>query len=221
MRLERQKGKPRITEGAVWIDLLNPTPEEEVKVERALKLDVPTREEQQEIEASSRLYQEDGAYFMTATLLYQPEQGEPRTTPVTFILAGQRLVTVRYARAAGLLDLCGALQPRRPGSQERDHRADRPAGNDHRPARGFHRAHPSRGGRAVAFDFRDQGRRRIAATAFRRDVAGDRARGRDHLEGPRKRPFVRPAADLSRSRRQRAEGDEAACRLASAPPRAT
>ena len=95
--LEPQKGKPRITEAAVWIDLLNPTQEEEKKIERALKFDVPTREEQQEIEASSRLYQEDGAYFMTATLLYQPDQGEPRTTPVTFILAGQRLVTVRYA----------------------------------------------------------------------------------------------------------------------------
>jgi magnesium transporter len=96
--LECQKGKPRITEDAVWIDLLNPTPEEEKKVERALKVEVPTREEQQEIEASSRLYLEDGAYFMTATLLYQPEQGEPRTTPVTFILCGQRLVTVRYAQ---------------------------------------------------------------------------------------------------------------------------
>jgi magnesium transporter len=96
--LEPQKGKPRITEEAVWIDLLNPTQEEEKKIERALKFNVPTREEQQEIEASSRLYQEDGAYFMTATLLYQPEQGEPRTTPVTFILAGQRLVTVRYAQ---------------------------------------------------------------------------------------------------------------------------
>ena len=95
--LERQKGKPRITEEVVWIDLLNPTPDDEKKVERALKFDVPTREEQQEIEASSRLYQENGAYFMTATLLYNAEQGEPRTTPVTFILAGQRLVTVRYA----------------------------------------------------------------------------------------------------------------------------
>jgi magnesium transporter len=95
--LQRQKGKPRITEGALWIDLLNPTPEEEGQIERALKLDVPTREEQQEIEASSRLYQEGGTYFMTATLLYQPEQGEPRTTPVTFILAGQRLITLRYA----------------------------------------------------------------------------------------------------------------------------
>ena len=37
--LERQKGKPRITEGALWVDLLNPTPAEEKKVERALKFD--------------------------------------------------------------------------------------------------------------------------------------------------------------------------------------
>jgi magnesium transporter len=95
--LEVQKGKPRITEQTVWIDLLNPTPEEEAKIERALKLEVPTREEQQEIEASSRLYQEDGALFMTASVLYQGTKPEPNTTPITFILAGQRLVTLRYA----------------------------------------------------------------------------------------------------------------------------
>ena len=95
--LKPQTGRPKITEEAVWIDLLNPTQQEETKVERALKIEVPTREEQQEIEVSSRLYQEGGAYFMTATLIYQPEQGEPRATPVTFILAGQRLITVRYA----------------------------------------------------------------------------------------------------------------------------
>jgi magnesium transporter len=95
--LKAQTGQPRVTEQAIWIDLLNPTQEEEAKIERALKIDVPTREEQEEIEVSSRLYQEDGAYFMTATLLYQPQEGEPRMTPVTFILAGQRLVTVRYA----------------------------------------------------------------------------------------------------------------------------
>jgi magnesium transporter len=95
--LGRQKGKARITETAVWIDLLNPTSAEEKQIERALKLEVPTREEQQEIEASSRLYQENGAYYMTATLLYQPEQGEPRSTPVTFVLKGDRLITLRYA----------------------------------------------------------------------------------------------------------------------------
>jgi magnesium transporter len=96
--LEAQKGKPRITDETVWIDLLNPAPEEEQKIERALKLDVPTREEQQEIEASSRLYQENGALFMTAAVLYQGDQPEPNTTPITFILVGNRLVTLRYAQ---------------------------------------------------------------------------------------------------------------------------
>lgn len=96
-KLKVQTGLPRITEEAVWLDLVNPTPDEEEKVERSLKIDVPTREEQQEIEVSSRLYQEAGSYFMTATLLYQAGMPEAKTTPVSFILAGTRLVTVRYA----------------------------------------------------------------------------------------------------------------------------
>jgi magnesium transporter len=95
--LKAQTGLPRITEAAVWIDLLNPTQDEEEKIEKALKIDVPTREEQQEIEVSSRLYQEAGAYFMTATLLFLSEGTEAKTTPVSFILAEKRLVTVRYA----------------------------------------------------------------------------------------------------------------------------
>ena len=96
-RSGKSAGKAPITDEAVWLDLLDPTPEEESKVEKALKLNVPTREEQQEIEASSRLYQEDGALFMTASVITQSEQAETKMTPVTFILAGNRLVTVRYA----------------------------------------------------------------------------------------------------------------------------
>ena len=95
--LEPHKNPRRITEQTIWIDLLNPKREEERKVERALKFEVPTREEQREIEASSRLYQENGAHFMTATVLYQTETAEPATTPITFILAGNRLITLRYA----------------------------------------------------------------------------------------------------------------------------
>jgi magnesium transporter len=95
--LKAQTGLHRITDDVVWLDLVNPTPDEEQQVEKSLNIDVPTREEQQEIEVSSRLYQENGAYFMTATLVYQPEKDEAKTTPVSFILAGKRLVTVRYA----------------------------------------------------------------------------------------------------------------------------
>jgi hypothetical protein len=50
----------------------------------------------QEIEVSSRLYIENGARYMTATLLCRSDSDAPRTTPVTFILSHHRLATVRY-----------------------------------------------------------------------------------------------------------------------------
>lgn len=82
----------------VWIDLHHPTRDEELIVEKALGLLLPTREEMAEIEASSRLYQEDGATFMTATLLHRPHSPDdpPASGPLTFVLAGERLVTIRY-----------------------------------------------------------------------------------------------------------------------------
>lgn len=81
---------------AVWIDLINPTLFEDKKVETLVGVAIPTREEMQEIEISSRLYVENGARYMTATLMCQSESTQPKTTPVTFILAGGRLITVRY-----------------------------------------------------------------------------------------------------------------------------
>jgi len=85
-----------VPEEAVWIDLLNPAPGEDELVERRVGVAIPTREEMQEIELSSRLYVEKHARFMTATLICHSETTAPKITPVTFILAGHRLVTVRY-----------------------------------------------------------------------------------------------------------------------------
>ena len=85
-----------LPENAVWIDLVKPTAEEDKAVERLAGIAVPTREDMQEIEISSRLYVENGARYMTATLMCGTDTGTPRITPVTFILANHRLVTVRY-----------------------------------------------------------------------------------------------------------------------------
>ncbi len=82
---------------AIWIDALDPTAEEEKKIEDMLGLDVPNREEMKAIEISSRLYQESGALIMTATLIVGSETPHPVSDPVTFVLAGHRLVTLRYA----------------------------------------------------------------------------------------------------------------------------
>jgi magnesium transporter len=85
-----------VPENAVWLDLVNPAPGEDKVVERLLGIAVPTREEMQEIEVSSRLYVEQHARYMTATLMCNSDTATPKTTAVTFILSGHRLVTVRY-----------------------------------------------------------------------------------------------------------------------------
>ena len=86
----------KLPDNAVWIDLLRPAPGEDKAVERFAGIAVPTREDMQEIEISSRLYIENSVRYMTATLMCQSESDTPRTAAVTFIMAGHLLVTVRY-----------------------------------------------------------------------------------------------------------------------------
>jgi len=109
-----REGLRDVNGATVWIDLLNPTREEDLVVEQALGIAVPTREEMAEIEASSRLYQEGGAHYMTALVLFQPDApNEPLSaTPITFILAGNRLVTVRYAEPRGIKIFLARVQKR-------------------------------------------------------------------------------------------------------------
>jgi magnesium transporter len=96
--LERIAVEPGATppDDAVWIDLVKPTVAEDKLVEGLLGIAVPTREEMQEIEVSSRQYVENGARYMTATLMCQSDTPSPMTTPVTFILSAHKLLTVRY-----------------------------------------------------------------------------------------------------------------------------
>jgi magnesium transporter len=85
-----------LPDDCIWVDLVEPSAEEERMIEHALAIDVPTREEMKEIEASSRLYEEHGALFMTATVATKLDTDLPESAQVTFILAKNRLVTNRY-----------------------------------------------------------------------------------------------------------------------------
>ncbi len=92
----RLTGPHEDMDGALWLDLVNPGREEEAAVERLLGLDIPTREEMNEIEISSRLYLENGGAFMTAILPAHTDGDDPEMEPVSFVLTSDRLVTVRY-----------------------------------------------------------------------------------------------------------------------------
>ncbi len=87
----------KIPDSATWIDLEEPTPEEEALVERSISMDVPTESEMAEIEPSSRLYERAGALYMTVSVLYGVQEGRPGTVPISFVLTGKRLVTIRNA----------------------------------------------------------------------------------------------------------------------------
>jgi magnesium transporter len=80
-----------------WLDLLSPTQEEDDAVEVCVGVEIPTQEDMREIEASSRLYVENGTRYMTVPLLAGSHSGRPGLVNVSFILAGKRLVTVRHA----------------------------------------------------------------------------------------------------------------------------
>src|SRR5436305_718100 len=88
--------RDQVPDSAIWFDLIQPTQIEDKLVESIVGISVPTREEMQEIEVTSRLYVENGARYMTATLRCQSDTDTPKTTAVTFILSGHRLITVRY-----------------------------------------------------------------------------------------------------------------------------
>ena len=93
---EIQRGEA-IPEGAVWVDVLSPSEDDLVFLDEALGLDVPTEEDMQEIEMSSRLYHEDDALYMTATMITQADTPNPLSVPITFVLARRKLLTLRYA----------------------------------------------------------------------------------------------------------------------------
>ncbi|HEY8573722.1 magnesium transporter CorA family protein [Phenylobacterium sp.] len=86
----------RPAEDVVWVDLLKPSREEELAVEAALGVELPTPEEMAHLEPSSRLFQEGGATFLTANILARSGENTPTVEPVTFVLVRGVLVTLRY-----------------------------------------------------------------------------------------------------------------------------
>jgi magnesium transporter len=94
-RVETAAGS--IPADALWLDLIEPTQEQEQLVESTYSIDVPTREEMKEIEASNRLYEENGVLYMTITIVTRLDSDLPESSQITFILAKDRLVTNRYS----------------------------------------------------------------------------------------------------------------------------
>lgn len=94
-------------DGVVWIDLETPVPEEEKALEAALGLDIPTQDDMQEIEPSSRLYAARGALYLTAQIIATHDPMAAEIGPVTFVLTSDRLITVHYHKPGSFAFFAG------------------------------------------------------------------------------------------------------------------
>jgi len=81
-------------DNVLWIDLIEPTGEEKRAVESFINTEVQTRAEAEEIESSSRFYEEGRSVFANTNFL-SPADDEILMDPVSFILSDGILTTIR------------------------------------------------------------------------------------------------------------------------------
>ena len=92
---------------AVWIDLLDPTDAERARAEQATKLRLPTKAALKEIESSSRVFIENGAFYLSTPVLESTDCMNGEVTTIGFVLSSEQLVTLRFGRVAAF-DVLGA-----------------------------------------------------------------------------------------------------------------
>lgn len=95
-KVDVEPGQP-LPDNVIWIDLFAPGINEDHIVEAWAGISIPTSEDMTEIEESNRFYTENGAQFLTVPILHAVDLDHRDLAPVTFILHGSRLITVRYA----------------------------------------------------------------------------------------------------------------------------
>lgn len=81
-------------DAVLWIDLLQPSGDQKRAVEAYLGTEIQSRAEAEEIESSSRFSEEDGVIFANTNFL-SPADDQMLMDPVSFIVAGAILTTVR------------------------------------------------------------------------------------------------------------------------------
>ena len=97
-------------EGTVWIDLLHPDDHERQFISTALSIDLPDFYQMQEIEASSRLYTEGGAHYLTTDILVGFDTPDSALDTLLIVVTPRCLVTVRYCEPRSIKIFAARIQ---------------------------------------------------------------------------------------------------------------
>jgi len=88
---------PANTKTPLWLDLVDPTPEEQQRAEQALGAKLPTRQQTSALEQSSRFRSAEKLLRLNIPSFVRTESGQGMPTPLAFVVTPQLLVSVRYA----------------------------------------------------------------------------------------------------------------------------
>jgi len=83
-----------LPEGLFWMDMIAPTLEEHLAVEKRLAIDIPSKTEVWKNNVLNRLYVEEDVAYMTASLISKADSPYPKTSAVIFTLGKKFMLTV-------------------------------------------------------------------------------------------------------------------------------
>lgn len=93
----RARSSSELPRGVIWIDLLDPTPEETAFVEARTKVRIPSMASLSEIELSSRLAVHHEVIYLSVPTVARGDTADAYLSPAGFILTEGVLITVRFA----------------------------------------------------------------------------------------------------------------------------
>lgn len=81
----------------LWLDLLNPTLEEIGYISRIYDIEIPTKEEREEIESSARYWEDKDSITINTRFLIKLGEESLKDETITFLLCKNMLFTIRYS----------------------------------------------------------------------------------------------------------------------------
>ena len=86
-----------LPQNIIWIDLVHPSSAEVSYIAKIYGLDIPTKEEREEIEQSARYFEDAQSITINTYFLIRDQEMKLHNETVTFILFQKILFTIRYA----------------------------------------------------------------------------------------------------------------------------
>jgi magnesium transporter len=103
-------GGTDLPDQVIWLDLLDPTDDERLLVERHARIRLPSKDALSEIEASSRLISKPGVLYLSTPAVSKGEFGSAELSPVGFVLTKRLLITVRFTELPSFDSVAGQLR---------------------------------------------------------------------------------------------------------------